>query len=368
MQWRTEPDSVASNALRNDLFEPGERASNNEQHVGRINLKEFLLRMLAPALRRHCGNGAFKNLEQRLLYTFTGNVTSDGGVLGLAGNLVDFIDVDDSLFGALDIVIGGLNQFEKNVFDVFTDIAGFRQRGRVGNSKRNIEATGESLCEVRLAATGRADEKNVGLREFNLGVSLCGTNSVAGAHALVVVVDGNRERSLRGILPDDVFVEERRNLFRFRQIKLGNFLVGGGIGHSFVDNLVTQLDAFVANVDAGACNKLRNLFLGFPTEGTLQQISAVANSRHSSSSDTCSTLTLGNDGFGQVVENLFGVARSLGLWIYESFSASSRSASRQPLPLDYRLPRTPQSRAPFPRWVTPQRSLTVFLSPPTKSC
>ena len=57
---------------------------------------EFLVGMLASALRRNIRDRAFENLQKRLLHSFTGDVAGDGGVLVLAADLVDLVDVDDS--------------------------------------------------------------------------------------------------------------------------------------------------------------------------------------------------------------------------------------------------------------------------------
>src|SRR6202000_2339225 len=46
----------------------------DEQDVGGVDLQELLLRMLAPALRRHGGDGAFHDLQQRLLHALARHV------------------------------------------------------------------------------------------------------------------------------------------------------------------------------------------------------------------------------------------------------------------------------------------------------
>ena len=53
-----EADRGALPALRDDLLEPGKRAAADEQDVGGVDLQEFLLRVLAAALRRHRGDRA----------------------------------------------------------------------------------------------------------------------------------------------------------------------------------------------------------------------------------------------------------------------------------------------------------------------
>jgi len=48
----------------------------------------------------------------------------DGGILVLAADLVDFVDVDDALLGAIHVAVGGLQQLEDDVFHILAHIAG----------------------------------------------------------------------------------------------------------------------------------------------------------------------------------------------------------------------------------------------------
>jgi hypothetical protein len=79
-----------------DLLEADEGAAADEQDVGRVDLQELLLRMLAAALRRHVGDRAFHDLQQRLLHALARHVAGDRRVVGLAADLVDLVDVDDA--------------------------------------------------------------------------------------------------------------------------------------------------------------------------------------------------------------------------------------------------------------------------------
>src|SRR5438093_423763 len=47
--------------------------------------------MLAAALRRHGGHGAFHDLQQRLLHALARNVAGDRRIVRLAADLVDFV-------------------------------------------------------------------------------------------------------------------------------------------------------------------------------------------------------------------------------------------------------------------------------------
>ena len=147
--------------------------------------------------------------EQRLLHALARHVARDRRVLGLAGDLVDLVDVDDAGLGALRVEVGGLDELEEDVLDVLADVARLGQRRGVGHGERHVEALGERLGEVGLAAAGRTDEQDVALRDLDLvGTLLGGLDRAVGADALVVVVDGDGEGALRGILTDDVLLEE----------------------------------------------------------------------------------------------------------------------------------------------------------------
>ena len=92
-----EAERLLAGAPLDLLVEADERAAADEQDVRRVDLEELLVRVLAPALRRNVGDGAFEDLQQRLLDAFARHVAGDRGVLVLAADLVDFVDVDDAL-------------------------------------------------------------------------------------------------------------------------------------------------------------------------------------------------------------------------------------------------------------------------------
>jgi hypothetical protein len=50
-------------------------------------------------VRRHRHDGAFHDLEQCLLHAFARDVAGDRGVVGLAADLVDLVDLDDKRGG-----------------------------------------------------------------------------------------------------------------------------------------------------------------------------------------------------------------------------------------------------------------------------
>src|SRR5439155_14883 len=117
-----EAHALAAGAALDDPLDPGEGAAADEQDVRGVDLDELLVRVLAATLRRHRGGGALQDLQERLLHPFTRDVTRDRRVLRLAGDLVDLVDVDDAGLGLLDVVVGGLDELEEDVLDVFAHI------------------------------------------------------------------------------------------------------------------------------------------------------------------------------------------------------------------------------------------------------
>jgi hypothetical protein len=90
--------------------------------------------------------------------------------------------------------------------------------------------------------------------------------------ALVVVVDGDREGPLGGVLADDVLVEDSVDLPRLGQRVELERRSGGQL---LVDDLVAEIDALVADVDAGAGDQLLDLTLGLPAEGAEELLIGV---------------------------------------------------------------------------------------------
>lgn len=114
------------------------------------------------------------------------------------------------MLGSLHIVIGGLYEPQKNVFDILADISRFGQRGRIRNCKRNIERLCKRLRKVGFADAGRSYEKDVALCKLHIVVRvlflrfLCG---IVVQKPLVVIVNRDRQRDFRFVLPDHILVK-----------------------------------------------------------------------------------------------------------------------------------------------------------------
>ena len=108
------------------------------------------------------------------------------------------------------------------------------------------------------AAAGRAKQQNVRLGQLDF-VSMSNRGDLALVlNAPVVVVDRHRKDFLGLTLADNVIIKESANLTRVGQVveaELGRF------GKFFFDDLVAEVDALIANVNARARNKLFDLLL-----------------------------------------------------------------------------------------------------------
>src|SRR5581483_9003233 len=198
-----EAQRLLADAPRDDLFEADKGATADEQDVRRINNSELLVRMLASALRRNVGYSALKQLQKRLLHALAGNVAGNGGVLILAADLVDLVDVDDAALRTCHVTVGGLQQLQDDVLDVFADVAGFCQGSRIDDRKRDVEHLRQRLRHQGLARTCGSHEEDVRLRKLD----------VAGARtvhldALVVVVNRYGQLLFRRVLTNDVLVQK----------------------------------------------------------------------------------------------------------------------------------------------------------------
>jgi hypothetical protein len=78
-----------------------------------------------------------------------------------------------------------------------------------------------------------------------------------------VVVDGNGKGALGALLSDHVFVQDLPDLLRLRQVLQ---LEGRGGRQLLIDDLVTEVDALVADIDAGSGDQLLYLSLRLSAE------------------------------------------------------------------------------------------------------
>ena len=222
--------------------------------------------MLAPALGRHGGHRALHDLQERLLHALARDVPGDRGVVGLARDLVDLVNIDDAALGPLDIVFRRLEQLEDDVLDILAHIAGFGQRRRVGHGERHVEDPSQRLRQQRLAAASGADQHDVRLGQFDIRLTRM-------VEALVVIMDGHREDALGVLLTDHVIVQHLADLARGRRSVGG--LEAGGL-RLLADDVHAEFDAFVADEHRGPGDQLAHLVLGLSAEAAIERVFAVA--------------------------------------------------------------------------------------------
>src|SRR4029078_7788606 len=169
----------------------------------------------------------------------------------------------------LDVVLALLEQLLDDVLDVLADVAGLRERRRIGDRERHVQEPRERFGKQRLAASGRTDQEDVALRELDVLLALVPR---PGLEALVVVVDRHREHFLRGLLADHVLVENGLDLGGPRELVSAAL---GALVELLANDVVAELDAFVANEHGGAGNELAHLVLTLAAERTVQQLAVV---------------------------------------------------------------------------------------------
>src|SRR5712664_1380451 len=79
---------------------------------------------------------------QQALHALARHVAGDRGVVALACDLVDLVDVDDAPLALLHVVVGVLEEREDDVLDVLADVAGLGQAGGVRDRERHLEEAG----------------------------------------------------------------------------------------------------------------------------------------------------------------------------------------------------------------------------------
>ena len=99
-----------------------------------------------------------------------------------------------------------------------------------------------------------------------------------------MVVDRNRERLLGAFLTDHILVEDVIDLFGLRNVPQPQVLVDVLV-ELFFDDLVAELDALIADVDAGARDQLARLLLRLAAKAALQLTLLIPETEHSSSLD-----------------------------------------------------------------------------------
>ena len=101
--------------LLDELLQTIEGATANEEDVLGVDLDELLLRVLTAAVGRHIADSPLNDFQQCLLNALAADIAGDGGILALAGDLVDLVHIDDADLGLGDVEICRLDQLEQDI-------------------------------------------------------------------------------------------------------------------------------------------------------------------------------------------------------------------------------------------------------------
>ncbi len=169
-----------------------------------------------------------------------------------------------------------MEKTQDDVLNILAHVPGFRQRGGVGNGEGDVEDLGKCLCEKRFTGAGGTEQENVALLKLHLVRSF-------RLYSLVMVVEGNGKNLLRPVLSDHIIVEGPFDLLGLREFLL--FLLERFFEFIFFRyDVVTQLDALVADVDSRSRDEFAHFILGFSAERTGKDVVfIVASLRHDSS-------------------------------------------------------------------------------------
>ena len=194
------------------------RPTNAPPQMKRMFVVSIWMNSWCGCLRPPCG-GTLATVPSRIFSSACctpspRDVAGDRGVVALAADLVDLVDVDDAALRLLLVVAGGLVELEDDVLDVLADVAGLGERGGVDDREGHREHAGQRLREQRLAGAGGADQQDVRLLQLDVLARV----ARLVVDPLVVVVDRDGQLLLGPLLADDVQVEELFDLFRLRKL------------------------------------------------------------------------------------------------------------------------------------------------------
>ncbi len=179
--FRTEPDPGLLEPLPHPVGQFVERTAHDKEDVAGID--RFALGFPTTATPLHFEGGLELTLEIHritrghlgLLHKFEqGRLnapTADVATIRAAGcgDLIDFVDVNDTVLGERDVAVRLGDQLAHQVFDVAADVTRFAELRRVRLHERHPDQLGDVLDEVGFSDAGRADENDVLFGVFDRG-------------------------------------------------------------------------------------------------------------------------------------------------------------------------------------------------------
>ena len=256
---------VKSNRLLIDtsldnLIQTFKCSTTDKEDIRCINLNQFLMWMLSSALWRYISNRTFQNLQQCLLHTLARYITGNGWILGFSGNLVDLINVDNAILCTLDVSICCLNDLQKNILYIFSDISRLCQSCCISNGKWHIQYLRQRLCQKCLTTSGRSQHQNITLIQFHAQIFL-------SHNTFIVIIHRYRENLFCLFLTDHILIKKCFDFFWFVQCNVIERTFAFFIFQFFFQYLRTNLYTFITDVRSRrSCDQLANLRLWFVTK------------------------------------------------------------------------------------------------------
>ena len=263
---RSKAHTRAFATLTDNLIKACKGAATDKQDIRCVDLQEFLLRMFTATLWWNRCNCPFHNFQQRLLYPLARNVTGNRWVIGLARDLIDLINIDDTTLRAFDIIFRCLQKLQNYIFDIFPHITSFGQGGGICHSKRHIQNAGQCLGQQCLTATSRSDQHDVGFRQLDI-------RFIGVVQALVMVMDSDRQHAFGVHLTDHIVIKNLTNLGWSRNTITGFQTSRFGF---FTNNVHAQLNAFITDEHCWPGNQLTHLMLALAAKAAIKSVLTVA--------------------------------------------------------------------------------------------
>ena len=141
-----------------------------------------------------------------------------------------------------EVEIGGVQQFEQQVFHVLAHIPRFGKGRRITDSERDIQNPGQGACQQRLAGAGRPDQQDVGFLDFDIRAL------PAERQSFVVVVHGDGQRLFGSLLPHNVLIHLRDDFARCRDL-VEQLFRGTAPPFLLLEDRLAEIDALTTNVD-----------------------------------------------------------------------------------------------------------------------
>ena len=171
------------------------------------------MRMLSSSLRWNRCNRSLDDFQKCLLNTFSRNISRNGWILRFSRNLVDLINIDDSMLSTLNVSVRCLNHFQKNIFNIFSHISCLCQCSCISDRKRNIQNFCQCLCQKRLSTSGRSQHQNITFLKLHSKILFC-------KNSFVMVIYRNGKHLFGFILTNHILIKECFHFFRSQQIDI----------------------------------------------------------------------------------------------------------------------------------------------------